>query len=132
VSGRAIAQLTNPRLGLDIDVVISSASDLPSAIASLAKLGYAYEGDNGVPGRVAFRWPEGELRHHLYVCAQENAELRRHLAFRDYLRSSPDEAERYAALKRDLAARFPDDREAYTDGKTEYVLGILQKARAQE
>ena len=35
-------------------------------------------------------------------------------------------------VKRDLAARFPEDREAYTDGKTEYVHGVMQKAREQE
>jgi len=42
------------------------------------------------------------------------------------------EARHYETVKRDLAARFPEDREAYTDGKTEYVHGVMQKAREQE
>ena len=54
------------------------------------------------------------------------------LLFRDYLRAHPDEARHYETVKRDLAARFPEDREAYTDGKSEYVHGVMQKAREQE
>ena len=54
------------------------------------------------------------------------------LILRDYLRTHPEEARRYESVKRDLAARFPEDREAYTDGKTEYVYGVMQKAREQE
>ena len=53
------------------------------------------------------------------------------LLFRDYLRAHPDEGRQYEAVKRDLAARFPDDREAYTDGKTEYVYSVMQKARQE-
>lgn len=49
--------------------------------------------------------------------------------FRDYLRTHPEEAQRYQALKRDLAARFRIDREAYTDGKAEYIQTVMEKAR---
>ena len=37
------------------------------------------------------------------------------------------EAYRYEVLKRDLAARFPADREAYTGAKTEYVKAVYLK-----
>jgi len=33
-----------------------------------------------------------------------------------------------AALKRELAARYPTDRDAYTDGKARYVDDIVRKA----
>ena len=114
---------------IDIDVIVPSLSEVPDAIIRLAALGYVHEGDKGVPGREAFRWPSGTRRHHLYLCLCDNAEYRCHVAFRDYLREHQDEAQRYEALKRDLAARFPEDREGYTDGKTEYVYGVMQKAR---
>ena len=48
------------------------------------------------------------------------------LLFRDYLRSHPEEADRYVALKRDLAARHAMDREAYTEGKSAFVEEILR------
>ena len=117
---------------IDMDVIVPSASDVPDAFARLATLGYVHEGDQGVPGREAFRWPPGTPRHHLYLCLCDGAEYHRHVAFRDYLRAHRDEAQRYEALKRDLAARFPEDREAYAEGKTEYVESVLQKAHPQE
>jgi GrpB-like predicted nucleotidyltransferase (UPF0157 family) len=52
---------------------------------------------------------------------------RRRLPFRDYLRAHPDEAARYAALKRDLAQRHATNREAYTDAKTDYVATVYRR-----
>ena len=48
------------------------------------------------------------------------------LAFRDRLRADPATAEAYEALKRDLAARFPDDRDAYTEAKTAFIRATLR------
>jgi len=53
------------------------------------------------------------------------------LVVRDYLRKHPDEAQRYAYLKRDLAQRFATDQEAYTSGKAEYVQSVMQRARQE-
>lgn len=114
---------------IDLNVVVSARGDVPNAIARLAELGYVHEGDKGVPGREAFLWSPGTRRHHLYLCLCDNTEHRRHVAFRDYLREHPGEAQRYEALKRDLAARFRDDRAAYNDGKTQFVEAVLKKAR---
>ena len=114
---------------IDLNVIVPAREDIPDAIARLAALGYVHEGDKGILGREAFLWPPGTPRHHLYLCVCDNAEHRRHIAFRDYLRGNPDEAQRYEALKRDLAARFRDDRVAYNDGKTEFVEAVLKKAR---
>ena len=72
---------------IDIDVVIPSRADLPEAIARLATLGYVHQGDLGITSRKSFRQPEITPRHNLYVCAEDSPELRRHLAFRDYLRA---------------------------------------------
>ena len=57
--------------------------------------GYEYEGDNGVAGRESFRLTDAALRaalpeHHLYVCEADSEELRRHRAFREFLRAHPD------------------------------------------
>src|SRR5215472_10924802 len=103
---------------IDLDVVIGSPADLPAVIAKLRPLGYRPQGDLGVPGREAFNNPPGGPPHHLYVCALGNRELARHLAFRDFLRAHPDTARAYGELKRSLASRFCNDRDAYTEAKT--------------
>ena len=117
---------------IDLDVVIPAIADLPAAIERLATLGYVHRGDLGIPGRKAFSRPPDTPPHHLYVCARDSAELRRHLLFRDYLRSHPEDARAYGALKRQLAARFRDDREAYTEAKSAFVADILRRGARGE
>jgi GrpB-like predicted nucleotidyltransferase (UPF0157 family) len=50
------------------------------------------------------------------------------LIFRDYLIKHSDDALRYAQLKQNLAKDYRNDRERYTDAKTEFVNEILAKA----
>ncbi len=54
------------------------------------------------------------------------------IAFRDYLRSHPDDAARYAALKRELAATHREDRERYTQAKAEFVQQVTARALGGE
>jgi GrpB-like predicted nucleotidyltransferase (UPF0157 family) len=113
---------------IDIDVLLASPDALPAAIERLASLGYAHQGDLGIPGREAFLTPENDPPHHLYVCPPASLAFRRHVAFRDYLRSHPEEAGAYGELKRTLALRFRSDIEAYVAGKTEFVTECVRRA----
>jgi GrpB-like predicted nucleotidyltransferase (UPF0157 family) len=115
---------------IDIDVVIHSEDDFPAVIDLLAGLGYQHRGNLGVVGREAFSEPPQLPRHHLYVCAQDSPELARHLRFRDYLRTHPQDAADYAEFKREAAARYRDDRDRYTEAKTWVVERILAQAVA--
>jgi GrpB-like predicted nucleotidyltransferase (UPF0157 family) len=113
---------------VDIDVVVRSAAHVPAAIERLRGLGYVYQGDKGIPGREAFRWPRGATPHHLYVVVAGSEPLREHLAFRDHLRAHPEVAEEYGALKRRLAEEYRDDRLGYTEAKSEFVSGVLARS----
>jgi GrpB-like predicted nucleotidyltransferase (UPF0157 family) len=74
--------------------------------------------------------PYGKQRtHHIHIVEVCSEFWEQHLLFRDYLRTHLDEAQRYEALKRDLAVRFPQDRERYTDGKSDYIRAVMQQAR---
>lgn len=53
------------------------------------------------------------------------------LYFRDYLRKYPDVAREYETLKLGLKEQFEHDRDAYTNGKTEFVSKYTQKARKE-
>ncbi|HEY94034.1 MAG TPA: GrpB family protein [Dehalococcoidia bacterium] len=50
------------------------------------------------------------------------------LTFRDYLRTHPEDVQRYADLKYKLAESHSNDREVYTDLKTNFVREIIIKA----
>ncbi len=113
---------------IDIDVLLKSPKDLPQVISKLKAIGYQHQGTLGVPGRDAFKAPGHDIHHHLYVCSTPVTEFFRHIAFRDYLRTHPQDAEDYARLKRSLAGKYSVDREAYTQAKTDFIHEILQHA----
>ena len=114
---------------IDIDVVIRDRSQLDAAISALAKIGYRHEGDLGIPGREAFRYDGKDhlRRHHLYVCPLDSPELKRHLAFRDYLRAHPKAVEEYSRIKQEGAALHPDDIDGYIEHKSPFIEGIYRK-----
>lgn len=64
--------------------------------------------------------------HHLHLVPINSKRYRDELTFRDLLRQDQELAERYAGLKRQLAATYPDDREAYTEGKSAFIAAALQ------
>lgn len=113
---------------IDMDVVVPDEAALAAAIGALGGLGYGHRGDLGIAGRHAFRAPPGSPRHNLYVCIEGALSLRNHRLLRDHLRSHPAEAAAYGALKRRLAARFPDDIGRYTEGKSAFILRVLRGA----
>lgn len=112
---------------IDLVIVMSSRLHLTEVIAKLAELGYAHAGDQGIPGREVFKKP-AQVRHHLYACAVDAVPLHEHLLFRDYLRTYPAEAAAYGELKTKLAEQYGEDRDGYTEAKTEFVRGVLAKA----
>jgi GrpB-like predicted nucleotidyltransferase (UPF0157 family) len=64
--------------------------------------------------------------HHLHLAPAGGRRYAEELVFRERLRGDPDTAEAYVTLKRDLAARFADDREAYTDAKSDFIERALR------
>ena len=117
---------------IDLDVVVLSASDVPSAIERLGLLGYLHRGNLGIEGRETFESPSGLVAHHLYLCIRGSAALTNHLTIRNYLRHNSDAAVTYGILKRRLAKQFPTDVDRYMDGKTDFILGILREAGIPE
>ncbi len=119
---------------IDIVVSVTSLAAGTAAVPALEALGYDCRGENGIPGRLFFRKGMIEFRrtHHLHLVEAGHEQWKSMLAFRDYLRSHPGDAQRYEALKRALAEQFRDNRAAYSKGKTRFVQAILEKARQQE
>jgi len=114
---------------IDVDVLLQSHTDLQLARERLSAIGYAHQGDLGVPGREAFRAPAADVWHHLYVCLPNRPAYFEHLFFRDHLRSHPEDAHAYELLKRSLASRYGNDRDGYTRAKTGFIEEILQRAK---
>ena len=114
---------------IDIDVVIRDYSVFDAVVTELEKIGYQHEGDLGIAGREAFRYEGKEhlQKHHLYVCPQDSAELKRHLAFRNYLRSDPEAVREYSRIKEEGAALYPEDIEKYIQNKSPFIEKIYRE-----
>jgi GrpB-like predicted nucleotidyltransferase (UPF0157 family) len=113
---------------IDMDIVVAAVESVPLVIERLKPLGYAHRGNLGIAGREAFASPVGLPEHHLYLCQQDSLALRNHLALRDYLRSHPQAAQAYGALKQRLAAKHACDIDGYVAGKTDLIVNILAES----
>jgi len=115
---------------IDIMLVSRDQSAWPALVEPIESLGYVFWADDPRRDRLFFvkgMPPFGTRRtHHVHVRTPEDA--RTALLFCAHLRRHPEEAARYAALKRELSARYPTDRDAYTEGKARYVDAIVRKA----
>ena len=70
--------------------------------------------------------PDPEHRtHHLHLVPTGSQRYNDELAFRDLLRTDPARASAYVDLKRALARRFANDREAYTAAKAPFIEECL-------
>lgn len=122
---------------LDIDIIIDSYDVFPDIVEKLNQVGYFYEGDLGIKGREAFGRKDEFVPYskekniwmdqHLYVCPKYSEELKRHIAFRDYLRKNKDKAYEYGKLKKKLAAQYRSEREKYTEAKTNFITGTINE-----
>ena len=114
---------------IDIDVVIRDRSALDGVIAGLAAMDYIHEGDLGIRDREAFRYTDKPhlQKHHLYVCPRDSEELRRHITFRDFLRSDPEAAREYGAVKERAAQLFPEDMDGYIQYKSHCIQRLYAK-----
>lgn len=139
---------------LDILIGLPQADDLDMAAFALLPLGYLYIRHyerimperrylirvNAPPGTELpvivdsavnevdrAGWPE---THHVHMVTLGSDFWQRHLAFRDHLRSHPEDREAYAAHKRDLATREWESGNHYAAAKTAFIQEIEGSASA--
>lgn len=116
---------------VDILAGVESMAVAESVAESICTSGYttSAEFNEALSDRKWFmRWANGHRTHHLHVVVHDGKLWHERLRFRDALRSKPDLAAEYAALKTELAERHTTDREAYTDSKAEFVRFVLGDA----
>lgn len=108
----------------DLDAVVAQASE------RLAADGWCYvppELDSR-PWRRFFVMPDSSGRRreaHLHLIQAGHPRWTEQIRFRDALRRDDRLARRYEDLKRQLVEQRGHDREAYTDGKAEFVASVL-------
>ncbi len=123
-----------------VDMLVE-VTDLQATKVQIAPVlesqGYDYfwratHGDDGPPFYAWFikRAPQtGARTHHIHMVESDFDDHWDRLLFRDYLIEHPKVAMEYEELKFRLAATSPQDRVAYTRGKTEFIVKVTEQAK---
>jgi len=117
---------------LDLLAQVSSLEELDGQKTALLALGYEWWGEYGIANRRYCTLSDfnGQRRVHLHCFPDGDAEIEKHLAFRDYLRANSEEAEQYDAEKKRCRALHADDSHAYSDAKSAWIAERIPLALA--
>ena len=121
---------------IDILVEVVDLQETRKKIAPVLEAqGYDYFwrptwGDNTPPFYAWFikRDSQGNRTHHIHMVERDFEHWDR-LLFRDYLIEHPQTAKEYQDLKISLSSKYPNDRIAYTKGKTDFIVKVTEMAK---
>jgi GrpB-like predicted nucleotidyltransferase (UPF0157 family) len=112
---------------IDIQISVADMTDEVRYVPAIEKVGVPLRARDDL--HRYFRPAPGMPRDvQIHVCDEGSRWESDHLLFRDYLRANEVGREAYSALKVALAGRFHDDRLAYSDAKSEFILAALRDA----
>jgi GrpB-like predicted nucleotidyltransferase (UPF0157 family) len=124
---------------IDIDIIYRSNEAFEKIKEALCKSGYYHNGNQGIADREVFKRNGtaenvvlDAIRHHLYVCPEHSAALKRHLLFRDCLRSNEQARATYQDIKYRLAAEAGQNQKVYAGLKEVEVNGFIDALIAIE
>ena len=113
---------------IDILLEVKSLEALDSESEKMASLGYLVKGEFGIKGRRYFQKGGIQRTHQVHAFVAGSPEVKRHIAFRDYLRVFPDVACKYGEIKRSGAAICNNDIDVYIDYKNSFIQEYEAKA----
>jgi GrpB-like predicted nucleotidyltransferase (UPF0157 family) len=112
---------------VDIQISVEDIRDESTYVPSIESIGVQFR--NRDDQHRYFRPPSGRLREvHVHVCNSGSPWERRHLLFRDYLRSHEEARRLYLRVKLEAAELWKYDRIAYTDAKTAVIDELMTQA----
>lgn len=120
---------------LDILIGVRSFSDIAPYFEALEAIGYKRKPENDSENKLflSANLPIGgdasdpERRtHHIHIAIYGKTVWNSYTEFCDCLKRDPEIRGRYEQLKEALAERYPNDRRAYTLGKSEFIRRILR------
>jgi GrpB-like predicted nucleotidyltransferase (UPF0157 family) len=109
---------------VDISVAVDDPDDDSAFLLRLTRAGYVLRVIE--PEHRMFRTPQRDVHVHLWRSGSDDE--RRQLLFRDWLRASADDRQRYETVKRELASREWHDSNDYADAKSDVVAAIMGRA----
>lgn len=116
---------------IDILVEVRSLDELDAKESAMTALGYEGKGEYGIPGRRYYRLGGAARTHHVHAFGRGDENVRRHLAFRDYLRTHGEVSDEYARIKKAAAEACAGDSEVYCGMKDGFIKEHVRLALAE-
>lgn len=115
---------------IDILIRVKSLDYIPNIVEMLESNGFIYCPQSGTDERILFvKGGEDFRTHHIHVVERKGKEWNSNILFRDYLIENIEVAREYSILKKKLAEKYPNDRNAYTEGKNDFIQDVICKAK---
>jgi GrpB-like predicted nucleotidyltransferase (UPF0157 family) len=110
---------------IDIMAAVADLSSSVPAIEALKPLNYGYFEYKADQMHWFCKPSPFERTHHLHLVPWKSQLWHDRLAFRDRLRNDAVTRRSYAELKLALASKYRQDREAYTEAKTDFIQSVI-------
>lgn len=106
---------------IDMLLEATDLQSLDSKTTEMEAIGYEVMGEFGIPGRRYFKKGGESRTHHVHSFVSGDANLTRHLAFKEYLIHHKDIADAYGLLKAKIVKTCNDDMGQYCDAKDPFI-----------
>ncbi|MCD4819683.1 MAG: GrpB family protein [Candidatus Cloacimonetes bacterium] len=115
---------------IDIMIGYFHKADLEKIINSLESIKYINKGEAGIPERIFLKKDvKDKTTHHIHLTEIESEFWSDHILFRDFLDSHENLKIEYQNLKYEFSDRYKNDREKYTESKSDFIQKIIAKAK---
>lgn len=117
---------------LDIAVGVDDLEGLDNIFSNLEKAGIYKSSTQPLPDDI-FCAMKGTRESQIVLCnihieIMGGAQWKNHINFRDYLNTFPEKAMAYQRIKCQLAEQYPNDRDAYLEGKATFIQECIFEA----
>ena len=106
---------------IDMILEVDSLSKLDIYSDVLNELGYEAKGEFGISKRRFFQKGGDNRTHQIHAFKSKDPHIKRHLAFRDYLKKHHDICKEYEELKFKVAKNCNNSIELYCEGKDSFI-----------
>ena len=106
---------------IDILIEVANLEELDSLNQAMEGVGYTVRGENGILNRRYFTKGGSQRSHHIHAFTTGDAQIIKHLAFRDYLIKHNDVAIQYALMKKSAMLLCENDSHRYSIYKADFI-----------
>ena len=115
---------------IDILIIVDDITVTDRHIEEMESHGYKYLGEYVMSGSRLFvkeREEKADRLFNVHIFPKGHKHVKEMIGLRDYFRGHPEEVEKYAKLKKELATKYPNDYGQYRKLKDEYMEDLKKR-----